>query len=1124
MNCPKCQTENSEPRKFCRECGAKLVLQCTQCGFENVPGDKFCGDCGREVKKPEEVPSVDYTQPQSYTPRFLADKILTSRSSIEGERKLVTVLFADVANYTSISEKLDPEEVHQIMDGCFKILMDEIHRCEGTINQFTGDGVMAIFGAPLAHEDHAQRACYGALAIQKALKEYSQKIESKFGFVFKMRIGINSGPVVVGAIGDDLRMDYTAIGDTTNLAARMESMAGPNSILLSGDTHRLVRDFFEFESLGKVGLKGKEEPQEAYELIGASEVETRIGASVAKGLTRFVGRKNSMAALLSVYDQFLSGSGQVVGIVGEAGVGKSRILLELMDVLPEGEFTYLEGRCFHFGGSMAYLPILDILRSYFEIKEGDPELAVKNKMESRILDLDEGLKNVLSPLDELLSLKVDDEAYLELEPKQKRERAFEAIRDLLIRESQNKPVILTVEDLHWIDKTSEEFLDYLIGWLANAPVMLILLYRPEYTHHWGSKSYYTKIGLNQLGTPSSTELVKAILKDGKVVPELMDLILGRAAGNPLFIEEFTHALMENGSIEKEDRKYVLSSKFSEIRVPDTIQGIIAARMDRLEDNLKRTIQVASVIGRDFAFRILQTIAGMHEELKSYLLHLQALELIHEKRLFPELEYIFKHALIQEVAYNSLLVKRRKEIHEEIGKAIEEVYSERLEEFYEMLAHHYSRSDESEKAYHYLKLSGRNAICTHSVVEAFRFYREAINVLNQMPETEAKKGEQIEVRLLLGVPMHILGFPEDSLQILEEGMRYSESIGDERSLSFLYGKLGSYHAIKGDPLLGQEYAENSFRKAEEIQDIELMAPIACDLCTNYVITGNFLKLVDVASKVLPMLEKTQRQRDFFGTRYNVYSGLSGHCGAAFAFLGNFDEGKAIFEKGLRFSLEIDAKYASGWIEHCYGALFIFMGDGKNAIEHLEKGIAFLEEAKAFFLLGLSSAYLGYGFYLSGNLKVGREHIEKGLEMHEDAEVMFYRSFQLCLLGIVHLEAGDLKSAQACMEEALKLARDTNEKWSEGHSRIWLGRTLGRGETSRPADAEKCILQGMDICDELKLRPFFAQGCFFLGELHADSDQEGKALENLRKAEAMFQEMRMDYWLEKTQGVLESLQQP
>ena len=369
MKCPSCNSDNREDIIFCEECGAKFEIECSNCNALVPYGKKFCGKCGHALKKKHKDPSsIDYSEPKSYTPKFLAEKILISRSAVEGERKIVTVLFADVANYTSIAEKLDPEEIHQIMDGLFSILMDEVHKHEGTINQVTGDGVMALFGAPLAHEDHAQRACYSALAIKSAMTDYGRRLKKDYGIDFKLRIGLNSGPVIVGSIGDDLRMDYTAMGDTTNLAARLEGLAQPGTTLLSGNTHRIVRDYFELKPLGGLDIKGKSKSQDVYEIISVTNVETRIEASEARGLTAFVGRSQEIQILQEAYKKVTSGNGQVVGVVGEAGVGKSRLLLELQNRLPAGEYTYLEGRCLHYGGGMVYLPILDVLRSYLEIE------------------------------------------------------------------------------------------------------------------------------------------------------------------------------------------------------------------------------------------------------------------------------------------------------------------------------------------------------------------------------------------------------------------------------------------------------------------------------------------------------------------------------------------------------------------------------------------------------------------------------------------------------------------------------------------------------------------------------------------------------------------------------------
>jgi class 3 adenylate cyclase len=419
MICPKCQTENPDTKKFCRKCGSKLSLVCPRCSSECLLEDDFCGECGHSLTEPA-ITGIDYSQPQSYTPKFLADKILTTKGSMEGERKLITVFFADVANYTAFSEKLDPEEVHQIMDGYFKILMDEIHRYEGTIDKFAGDGIMALFGAPLAHEDHAQRACHAALTVQRAIKDYGVKVRRDCGIEFKVRVGLNSGLVIVGSIGSDLRMDYTAIGDTTNLASRMQTMADPDTILVSSDTYKLARDFFKFKPLGQVKVKGKEEAIETYELIAPADVETRIDAAVVKGLTKFVGRKREIATLKESFEKAVGGSGQIVGIVGEAGVGKSRLLLEARKVLPPDTYMYLEGRCLHHGGSMPYLPFLDILRSYFDIKEGEREFIINKKIKERIIQLDENLMNILPPLQEMLSLKVEDEQFLRLDRQYKR--------------------------------------------------------------------------------------------------------------------------------------------------------------------------------------------------------------------------------------------------------------------------------------------------------------------------------------------------------------------------------------------------------------------------------------------------------------------------------------------------------------------------------------------------------------------------------------------------------------------------------------------------------------------------------------------------------------------------------
>jgi class 3 adenylate cyclase/tetratricopeptide (TPR) repeat protein len=1122
MKCPECHVENRDVRKFCHKCGAKLLLICPECRFENLPGEGFCGECGRNLDERTKSDSIVYSEPRTYTPKFLADKILTTRSAIEGERKLVTVLFADVANYTAMAENLDPEQVHQIMDECFRILMGEIHKYEGTINQFTGDGLMALFGAPVAHEDHAQRACHAAYSIQNALVQLTEKLRNDFGIDFKMRIGINSGPVVVGSIGDDLRMDYTAVGDTTNLASRMESIARPGTVLVSKNTYRIARDFFKLISLGEVQVKGKVETQEIFELRKASKTETRIEAAVAKGLTKFVGRSNSMAALKRAFGEAKSGKGQVVGIVGEAGVGKSRLLLEIRKGLSNEEYMYLEGRCLHFGGSMPYLPVLDILKSYFDIKDGDREFIIKDKMSEKLSSLDDKLKGHLPCIQDILSLRVEDEEFPKLEPKLKREKTFEAIRDLFVRISHERPLVLAVEDLHWIDKTSEDFLDYLIGWLANAKILLIILYRPEYTHPWGSKSYYNRLGLTQLSSKSSEELVQAILEGSKVEKDLKDLILQKTAGNPLFLEELTYTLVENDSILKKGDRYVLTVKPSDIEVPDTVQAIISARMDRLDDNLKRTMQVASVIGRDFAFRILETITGMREELKAHLLNLQNFEFIYEKNLFPELEYIFKHALIQEVAYNSLLSQKRKEIHANIGKAIEHIYSERLEEFYETLAYHYSKSEDLLKAYQYLHLSAEKAAGNHATTEAFGFCKEAVDILSLLPENKKNKEKKLQVLRLITIPMRFLGYPDGSLQFLQEGEALAKEMDDLKSGIIFSSRIGNYFTIKGgNPPLGVQYNEKNFHNAQSMNDLELLARTGWDLCASYIISGQPVKIINVAQKVIDLLETTKMKHESFGTGLNVYSALNAYCGLSLGYMGKFGEGRIFFENGVGFATEIKDETSLGLVEWMYGLFFNAKGDGKGAIEHCQNGIQYLKDVKYLIVLGLAWGCLGHGYLHLGDLETARKYIEKGLEVQSDAGVPWWKSTYFFLLSIVHYDSGRFKESQECIEKAVQSAKQNNEKQWEAYSRVWQGRILSKQETTHVDGTEEYLKQGITVLDSLEMQSFSAQGYFFLGEHYVGRGWGEKGLNELKKAEGMFQEMGMNYWLDKTREALEGL---
>ncbi len=1122
MKCPKCKFENPDKRKFCRECGAKLGYPCLECGFENLPEDKFCGGCGHSLTQTRAAPSIDYSKPSSYIPKSLADKILTMRSSIEGEHKIVTVLFADVCNYTSISEKLDPEEVHQMMDGCFRLLIGEIHKYEGTIDKFTGDGVMALFGAPIASEDHAQRACYAALAIQRAIAKYSEKVSKQHNVDFLMRVGLNSGPVIVGAIGNDLHMDYTAIGDTTNLASRMQGIAEPTNIVASASTYKIAKDFFTFQPLGEVNVKGKEEPLEVYRLTGTSHLKTRLEAAILKGLAKFVGREKEIEVLKEVFEKTQSGHGQVVGIVGEAGVGKSRLLLEVRRMLPEERYTYLEGRCLHYVGAMPYLPILDILRAYFNIDEGEREFSIKIKIRDKIMQLDEKLKDILPPLHEVLSLTVDNQEHINLEPSLKREKAFEAIRNLLVRESQNKTLIFAIEDAQWIDSTSQEFLSYFIDWLPNARVLLIILYRPGLSHEWGSKSYYKQIGLDQFSSRDSKKLLQRVLKDGDVSSELKEVIVSKAGGNALFVEELTRALVENGSIKKTDHEYTLSRKTPEVQVPDTIQGIIAARIDRLDPNLKQILQVASVIGRDFPFRLLQTTTAMGEELKSHLLSLQGLEFIYEKNLFPELEYTFKHMLTQEVVYNTLLARKRKGIHEKTGRAIEQLYPDRLEDFYEMLAHHYSKSDNPQKAYEYLKLSGDKAARKYANREALNFYREAMNMLNLQTDIADNRKKKLGVCLAAEGPMRVLAYPEDSLKMLQEGENIASEFHDEKSCAIINSSLGLYYSFHGDIIKGTEYAERCLAQAEEIEDVDLAVPVAFNICASYSVAGQHLKLVEMAPRVLTLLEETGRQSDCFGGPLNLYSAFLAFYAVSLGILGNFAQAESICERALNSALDLNNLYNLATAETIYCFICLDKGDGQAALIHAQNAIKRTEESGIVALPALNWMQLGQAYFLMGKLEEAKRYLDRAAQIYRESVVSIQFSQCYYCLALLHFEKGDITNALKRAKDAFTLAEKNEEKLISADSKILLGRILGRVGKSKYGEAEEYILRGIRELESMKARPKCAQGYLYLGELYANFEKKEPALESLGWAERLFRDMGMDFWLSRTLSVLESVQ--
>ena len=666
-------------------------------------------------------------------PAYLAEKIRTTRDTLAGERKQVTVLFADIKDSTELIRGLDPEVAQRLLDPALQHMMDAVHRFEGTVNQVLGDGIMALFGAPIAHEDHALRACYAALAMQAAMRAYTEEVRRVHGLEMRIRVGLNSGEVVVRAIGNDLHMDYSAVGETTHLAARMEQLATPGTIRLTAATLRLVEDVVQVHALGPVPVKGLVEPVEVFELVGASGTRRRVQAAAARGLTRFVGRQTELTALTEALERASAGHGQVVALVGEAGVGKSRLVYECVHSYRTQGWLVLESASVSYGKATPYFPVIDLLKRYCHIEERDDSRTIRAKVTGQVLTLDATLQDTVPALLALLDALPDNDPFLRLDPPQRRQRTLEALTRVLLRESQVQPLLLVFEDLHWIDTETQALLDRLVDSLPTARLLLLVNYRPEYQHGWGSKTYYAQLRLDPLPPASAEELLATLLGHDPSMQPLTQLLIARTEGNPFFLEESVRTLVETGVLVGTPGAYRLAQALPAIQVPATVQAVLAARIDRLPADAKHLLQTAAVIGHEVPLVLLQAVADLAEEaLHRSLAQLQGAEFLYETRLFPEREYTFKHALTHEVAYGSLLQERRRALHARIVEALEGLSADRLTEQVDRLAHHAVRGEMWDKAVAYCRQAGAKAMTRSAYREAVAYFEQALAALRTAP--------------------------------------------------------------------------------------------------------------------------------------------------------------------------------------------------------------------------------------------------------------------------------------------------------------------------------------------------------------------------------------------------------
>lgn len=1155
MHCPQCSHDNPNGAKFCGECGAKLELLCPNCSKSNPPVNKFCYECGAQLTQQSSVRSLELskqslgsrvqrlepeaqrpivtgqtldprlsdsrlsiTRPISYTPKHLAEKILTTRSALEGERRVVTVLFTDTAGFTAFAEKLDPEDVHSIMDRCFELITAAVHRFEGTINQYTGDGVMALFGAPLAHEDGPRRAVHAALAIQQALRDFSAELQAQRGFGLQMRIGLNTGLVVVGKIGDDLRMDYTAVGDTTNLAARMQQLARPGSAVVSEATYKLIEGFFDTLDLGEQQVKGHT-PVRAFEVLRPRGRRVRLDVAAERGLTPLIGRERELASLRDLFQHVKAGHGQVAVVAGEAGIGKSRLLLELRRALARAgeDVTWLDGRCISFGHSIPLLPLIDQLRENFRIEEfdGEPEIIAKVEHDMRRMG---GLEAHIPFVRYLLSTDPGDPAIAAMDSIVRRREVFAALRALILRGAALRPVILVFEDLHWIDSSTEEYLESFIDTVAGVPLLLLLTYRMEYTPPFGSRSFFTTLNLRALSQTEMVAMAGYVLGTEQFPTELTTALTEKAEGIPLFVEEVTKTLLDLGVLRREDGGYRMVKGIAEVNVPDTIQGIIMARLDRLGEEGKRTVQLASVIGRQFLVRLLERVAGLSGKLEGLLRELKALEIIYEQGLLPEPAYIFKHAVIQDVAYNSLLIQRRKELHKAVAEAIEELYADRLTEHYEELAYHYERGEAWTKALAYLVKAGQKLQQAYANREALTHYNRALVVCERlgaevdpsillviyigkgavhfllseffssveayqyMLEIAQRVGDrrkEAEALYQIGNSFYLAHEFEKALAYVEQARVLALAVNDKNVLAGSLFLLSIIRYVAGKPSEAVPYLEEALRISREAEDKALEAIILSGLHSRYLHAGEYEQALGIIEESLTI----SRTYDlYFSLMYSLWMKSVALCSK-----GEYEEAIVSLQEVRKMSERTGDKFVNcrvlntlGWV---YGELYNL----KSGIRYNQEGVELSYPLDNPEIIRNAEINLGDYYLLLGDMEQAQHYLEKVYRDSQQRgkwgeEWMKWRYLQHCChsLGELWLTKGEPEKALRFAEECLQLAEPT-----ESRKNIVKGWRL-RGQVyymqGRLAEAEAVLQKALALAKEVGNPPQLWKTYQALGELY------------------------------------------
>jgi class 3 adenylate cyclase/tetratricopeptide (TPR) repeat protein len=1117
--CAQCGAAYPPAARFCQECGAPLAYRCEACGASNRHGAKFCLECGtalspsRSVATPpspppatsptRDVPAAAAEDVTSriragYTPAYLAEKILTTRGALEGERKVITVLFADVVDSSAFAQRIDPERLHQLMGQVLQLVAETIHRYEGTVNQYLGDGVMALFGAPFALEDHGVRAVQAALAVQETIRGYGAQFQREHGMGLSLRIGINTGPVVVGRIGDDLRMDYTAVGNTTHIASRLQALAEPGAILVSDDTHRLVEGYVTSEPLGPIEVRGQRDRVNAYRVTGRRRWRSRLEMTASRGLTQLAGRRRELALLHDCLRRVQAGHGQVVGVAGEPGLGKSRLLYELHGAVADEAVDWLEGHCLAYSTTLPYGPVLQILRSLFHIEDGDNALQIQAKLRDGVLALERGIAPMQPFLEALFGLPGSDEALRHLDRQHRRQQTLEMIRAVVVAASRQRPLVLVCENLHWIDQSSEDVLAFMAGSLTAVPILILTTHRTGYTVRWADKPHYTQIALERLARLEVEEMLRALLGAQEFPAEFLQFVRDKADGNPLFIEEVTQALVERDLLVREDGRLRLSEG-AVMDWPATIQDIVQARIDRLDENVKDTIQIAAIIGREFDLRLLGRVSGRPADIAGHLEALKRLDLIHEAHFFPRLEYRFKHAVIQDVVYKSLLAPRRQALHTLVGRSIEELNPDQIEEHAVVLAHHYAHSSHPESAIKYALLAGDRAARVYANAEASAYYDQALALTRALTATPERNRTEIDAtikRASVGTTREAL---EQDRHNLEQARTLAEALKDEPRLARVLYWLGRVAYVRGAFQPATDYSEQSLAIADRRHDEDLAAPPVNLMGRSYYLMGEYARAAE-------LLVRSVEQMHHLGNTTEEAT-AAGFAGVALAAIGDFERALAYADRGLRLAEKLGNPFVQAAAYNYRAVAYCHRGAGREAIADCQEARKVAERAGDRFRIYLLQFYEGQAYMMIGDPARARELLEDSIGLAKQLGTTTLLAWGQGLLATSLLELGRPDAVPPLCEEAISLAEQTRDRLANALAHRTLAEAVAELTPADPERAERLVLDAMRIQHEVGSRPELARSHVTYARLLQRWGRRADAKAHLTEALDMFRAMDM-----------------